>query len=287
MAEQKKEERLCGNLEALLGTWEGVRGWNLIAVPQHKSRGTQNYRLIINQYREKLTFKKIDDPVENKGGFANQVVGAVHYTQEINDLKTDELIHVETGMWLYLEQMNFHPQARKKYKAPFTIARSGTIPHGNSVLVVGDSSVIQGAPNVPDISSLPQKRELKGAPKNYLEAYDIEQENFDVGFFNVFNPNANIKRDIQGLDIIETIHFSLNSKNGGGFHNVDFIQQHVRPSRFVCDLWLERVQSSSGSIFEQLQYSQIVDLQIAPRFDGVSKLIAFPHIDVNTLRRSN
>ena len=291
MAAPKKTPSF-GALEGLIGTWKGVKGWNVIAVPAHD--GTINFKLIVQNYTEILTFTAVDAPVENKGGALNQNIGALQYEQRIHDFDTSELIHVENGMLLYLSDITTESGSQAP-KPQFSIARSATVPHGDSALILGESCVTDGAPIIPDISSLPSTLDLEGAPDKFLAQYKNEQLRLTVDdivtkqkskIFNAYNPNENLQRDNNGLEILNTTHITLDSKNGGGINNIPFIVKHANATRFQCDFWLQTIKlPMSGQTFEQLQYSQTVELEFHKRFNGEPGLIRWPHVTVNTLTK--
>ncbi|WP_281556879.1 heme-binding protein [Thalassomonas sp. RHCl1] len=295
MATQEKTPSF-GPLEGLIGTWVGVKGWSVISVPAPGSTpdGTAAFKLIVQNYSETLTFKAVDDPVRNRGGALEQNIGAVEYEQRIHDLDTKALIHVENGMLMYLGDIESETDDEAP-AAKFSIARSATIPHGDSAMILGDSVVKEGKIAVPDISSLPSTLDMVGAPVDFLDQYDKEQKRLTVDdivmktkskIFNVTNPNENLQRDNNGLEVLKTTHMHLDSENEGGINNVPFIVRHANATRFQCDFWLQTIKlPMSGQTFEQLQYSQNVALEFHKKFSGEPGLIRWPHVTVNTLTK--
>ena len=66
----KPGDESLGPLKDLPGTWANLpdlpgRGWNMIALPFDSGRF--DYRLLLNQYNEKLVFKTVDKGVPNRG----------------------------------------------------------------------------------------------------------------------------------------------------------------------------------------------------------------------------
>ncbi len=267
-----------GPLAGLLGSWTGSKGWNIIAVPSAGSEPDQEgaFELLVRPYTETITFSPVGDLVRNRGGAVDQFIGAVQYEMKVADLETNEALHVENGMWLYLD--NIKPESPED-KPKFSIARSATIPHGDSAMILGNSSQSKGAPTIPDISSEPPDI---GAPKvlGYLDPYGTQVP----GLISVSNPNANLKEDIAKQTILETTTLSLDSANQGGVTNIPFINRFADATRFQCDYWIETVETEDNKTIQQLQYSQIVDLEFHKKF-GKEGLIIWPHVNINTLRK--
>ncbi|NQZ07287.1 MAG: hypothetical protein HRT35_09005 [Algicola sp.] len=290
----------------MIGTWVGVKGWSVIAVPAPPS--TTGFKLLVHNYTETLTFTAVDVPVENKGGAQTQFIRAVKYEQVIHafnpvqplpedpdqepELETSELIHVENGMLMLLDDIR--PESGSD-KPEFNIARSATIPHGDTALILGKDVVTFTRPSIPDICTTPSKSDQVGMPPDFLAQYQQEQKKqtiYDIVakedslIFNVFNPNQNLQRDNNGLDVIKTTHIALDSDNEGGVINIPFIVKHANATRFTADFWLQTIKlPMSGDNFEQLQYSQTVDIEFHKKFNGEPGLITWPHVTINTLTK--
>jgi hypothetical protein len=271
---------LLGPLAKLAGTWSGSKGWNIIAVPSPGSTPDNegDFQLLVRPYTETMQFIPVQVPVRNRGGAVDQFVGALEYNLRINDAQTNELLHIENGMYLYLENV----QADKSTAAPtspkFSIARSATIPHGDSVMVLGTFSESPGAPSIPDISTLPPDI---GKPTilGYLDPY-----NAVVPGLNVPNPNDTLRQDLSGLEIQNTTTIALDTANSGGITNIPFINSFANATRMKAVFWIETVQASSTQLIDQLQYSQIIDLEFHKKF-GKPGLITWPHVNINTLKK--
>ncbi|GAB5526616.1 MAG: hypothetical protein Roseis2KO_44880 [Roseivirga sp.] len=283
-----------GELEGLIGTWKGVKGWSLISVPAPASGpDAAGFKLIVQNYTEILTFKPVEAPVENKGGDLVQEIGALEYEQRIHDFDTKELIHVENGMFLYMNDIT--TEGGEVISPPYRIARSGTIPHGNSILVLGSVAQSKGAPHLPEISSMPSAQDQQGAPDGFFAQFQNEQDRLTVQdivikepskIFNVYNPNDNLVRDNKGLEIYETTHIALSSDNEGSVDNIPFIKTHANATSAQTDFWLQTVKlPMSGKNFQQLQYSQNVGIAFHKRFDNTPGRITWPHITINTLAK--
>ena len=283
-----------GDLEGLIGTWKGVKGWSLISVPNHRGgEGSPGFELIVQNYTEILTFKAVDAPVENEGGGDKQFVGAIEYEQVIHDFDTKELIHVENGMFMYLDEIV--TESGESKDAPYSIARNGTIPHGNSILVLGLIDKKEGAPSIKEISSMPSEVDQNGAPLGFFDQFQSEQDRLTVPdivineeskIFNVFDPNDNLIRDNKGLEFMDTVHIALDSENEGTVGNIPFLQKHAKATNVYSDFWLSTVKlPMSDETYQQLQYSQKVGISFHQKFNGKQGLISWPHVTINTLTK--
>jgi len=271
-----------GPLADLAGKWVGSKGWNIIAVPDAGSKPEAEgaFQLLVRPYTETITFAPVGAPVRNRGGNVDQFVGALEYDLQISDRDTGEVLHVENGMWLYLG--NIKPNSGKGATPipALTVARSAAIPHGDSALILGNSTVKSGAPTIPDINALPPDIG-KSAPLGYLENYRVQ-----VKGLNVKNPNATLREAIKSQKILSTTTLTLDSQNQGAVNNIPFIVQRANASRFQCSFWIETVQlPNSNQTFQQLQYSQIIDIDFHKKFGGVPGLITWPHVNINTLSK--
>jgi len=131
-----------GLLKDLAGTWKG-KGFNLIARPDfHHS--TDLY-LQLNQTRETLKFDPIGSPIPNRGFGQDDIkLFGLTYLQQITDAGHDGALHIEPGIWITQPATTFPPES---VPAPQQlVARMGTIPHGNSILVEGIAQPFTGNP---------------------------------------------------------------------------------------------------------------------------------------------
>ena len=83
-----------------------------------------------------------------------------------------------------------------------------------------------------------------------------------------------------GPTIIDTIHFDLDSRNGGGVLNTEFIKKRADTKVFKADMWLETF--GKGEYDKQLQYAENASILFHIKF---KKPIIWPHIMVNTLTK--
>ncbi len=280
---QAEVENQLGPLAALVGTWRGNAGWNLIAVPSQKD-GQPNFTLLIQNYSETITFTPIGAPVPNRGGQVEQFITGLMYDLTVVDNTTEGILHLENGMWLNLSNIQPQPdgpvQPLKQLPPPeFSIARQASIPHGDVVIALGNATTSTGKPNIPNIVATPPDL---GHPKllGYLDPY--KHNAFPQ--FDAHNPNSMLQAAIKNQNIGNVTTITVDTANkGGSIVNIPFIDQHVNPTRFVSTFWIEQVITDNLN-FMQLQYSQQADLNFLPKFNAPG-IIMWPHVNVNTLRK--
>jgi hypothetical protein len=258
-----------GPLADLIGTWVGNFGWNVIAVP-HVADGRLGFLLLVRPYYETITFEPIGAPVPDRGGAKTLFLTGLHYDLRVTDSQTNQPLHIENGMWLYLNQVDIPGGP--------SIVRQSTIPHGDSLLALGRSWVTTGPPEIPDINALPFP--VTGAPDGYIEPYRVTAMG---SAWQAENPNLTLRQAIKKQKIVQTVNIGVATQPGGGIINIPFIKKHANASAFNGTFWIETVVNKDGSTFEQLQYSQQTNIEFLPQFDNPKKLITWPHVNVNTL----
>jgi hypothetical protein len=255
-----------GPLASLVGTWIGSKGWELIAVPS-TSKDVETFRLIVRPYVETITFEALGAPVPNRGGpNGDMFIAGLLYQTRISDLETNEPLHVENGMWLNLGDGQEQP-----------IVRQASIPHGDVLLALGGSLTIDGPPEIPLPSAVPD-----AGPKaafNYADGY-IEP----IGDFHPASPNMVLQQAIAGQTIVATIELSVSTDGRGSIANIPFVSTNANATQFACTYWIETVKdAATGDEIQQLQYSQQTDLEFLEQFGNPGHLIMWPHVNVNTL----
>lgn len=128
-----------GPLKELPGTWVGT-GFNLVALPNGQNNNQPlPFRLKLNNTMENLSFTKIGGPIPNRGSSQIDIFFlGLHYLQQVSDAASSQLMHIEPGLWLNL------PASQSPAENP-SLARLGTIPHGDSLLSQADL-INQGNP---------------------------------------------------------------------------------------------------------------------------------------------
>ena len=291
-----------GPLKLLPGTWRNLpslpgRGWNMIALPFATAPGSSiNYRLLLNQYNESLTFTLVDkavpnrgvnsvDPVENE----DQLVVTLDYEQVIHQIFAEDFpasgiagpsgaaIHHEPGLWLHMAN---------KAEAGFDIARLSSIPHGDSVLALGGSAISEGAPIIPDVSGLPIGID-QSLDSPYMLPYAHFHKSLFKGLFDPTLPNDLLKAANQGVAITRTTTLSVDTTlQSGGISNIPFVVKQANPVSMQSTFWIQELEAldGQGNPKLRLQYSQVVLLEF-PRRDGTPGVVKWPHVSINTMEK--
>lgn len=176
------------------GVWANVgsrenplvgHGWNLIALPfvDTDPTNTRRFRLLLNQFNERLEFSLVDKNVPNRGvdlpngPETDQKIAALDYEQSIMQIAVlDEprtgtattggpgaAIHHEPGLFLHMQD-----QTDDAHR----IGRLATIPHGDSVLALGSGQTIEGPqPPVAPVDAFPVGVRRTPEFEKYLEPY--------------------------------------------------------------------------------------------------------------------
>ena len=171
-----------GLLADLQGTWVGS-GFTLISLPAFNNLNQQPpalFRVQLNRTIETLTFSQIGGEVPNRGrvstgspvdvnstglnvtvsgGQNDTKLKGLTYLQKVSDAKTNSALHIETGMWLSVPPAVSDPStpttAGLTPQPAFTVARLGSIPHGDAVLAEGAGIAVLGGPVITPISAIP------------------------------------------------------------------------------------------------------------------------------------
>ncbi|MEZ4931960.1 MAG: heme-binding protein [Saprospiraceae bacterium] len=285
-----------GPLTQLLGKWSSPRpvgddpaeGWNVIAVPGPTN--TQGFTLEVIPYMETWSFSPVV-VASNRGAFKGskqtvQLLSGLIYEQKVTSVCDSKFctdrgfgdgqeIHAETGLFL---NMTENPD--------FNICRLSTIPHGNSVLALGqsfefvpkDNSFIQTA------STIPTTVQGGNPPLGYSEIqYDKNQfANFDQRDPNSFLKQALGKKKISAMT---TLAFSTEHPSGG-ILNVPFIKDNVNTTSMNSTFWIETIkQAGKKPDLLQLQYTQTINIVFPPT--GSKVPFVWPHVTINTMTKES
>ena len=285
-----------GPLQLLPGTWEGLpgHGWNMIALPF--AGGEFNYRLLLNQYDETLKFNLVDKAVPNRGigredgetVQTDQFIATLDYEQTITQTAAadqpesgqaggaDLPIHHEPGLWLHMVN---------EITDGLDIARLATIPHGDSVLALGRSGMIDGPPTIPLVNALPEGVNQNVDENAYLEPYRFFRDHPFQGVFNPTDPTALLQVALNNVEVKQTTILAVDSTlASGGIVNIPFIVRQANAAQMKSTFWIEELEGEGEGKY-QLQYAQVVNLEFFPRRDGLPGLIVWPHVSINTLRK--
>lgn len=299
-----------GPLEWLLGTWtnqdlipgsggpENPYSYNLMVLPQTDPSTPEGYILKNMSYYEEITFSPIHGNAANRGGLGVQVSNTLFYEQRIfisqisGTPAGDQLVHAENGSWLFLSDdvQYVGPYGSAQSGAPtvqnsvaptqpFNIVKQIAVPHGNSVLALGQldwpSAPIQGQPNIqPCPQIFPFDTRVGTGAYN-----DKSQGNPNVPY--TLNPNQALVDALNtpGLaSVSQYFEIQVDTANGAGqVTNIGFEQQHADVVNYSATYWLE---DFGANTFPLLQYSQTIMLRIPIPGKGY---VIFPHITTNTL----
>jgi len=236
-------------------------------------------------YEEEFIIERVQDDALQVGGSIDQYSAVLKYSKKVWVAGTkpvgSNVIHEEVGMFYYLPKIvNMVDETKPinpKYEAPYTLARSASIPHGNMAMMFGDVAIDRtegvGAPTIPLINTIPTPLTLAlklGYLKPYLEGLN---ESPTKTLKNAMETNGPIKNYYQIK--MTTDH----GKNGpGGLINTNFVNQRAKTRDYSADFWIEELENGKM----QMQYYE--DASIVFHFDGRTP-ITWPHVMVNTLTK--
>ncbi|WP_296703452.1 heme-binding protein [Algoriphagus sp.] len=310
-AEALTPDATFGFLESLKNTsWEGT-GFNLIEIPNMNQAKpgpppADKFKLILNKTSESIIFSEIGGDIVNRGNAQGDIAfKGLHYLQQVSDVILNEGIHLETGLFLNL------PGGTDPNVQP-TIARLGSIPHGDSILLQGKAFKLNGGPqfslvdnplpNIPPADPRPFTLDPNGNRVNdtspiYLSILNNAVPPAGIDKDIIMNPNKLLADSVKGQNITETIVILLDANpiNGvgnvdspiGGITNIPFVNVNANAKSATAILWIETVKEADGTTFKQLQYTQTVILDFPVFFNdnpGPIVQINWPHISVATLR---
>jgi hypothetical protein len=257
-----------GVLAGLSGAWSG-KGFNLIARPAKQEGLT--FLLELNATMEELEFTPISGPIPNRGSEQNDISFlGLTYLQRISEANGSGGLHIEPGIWINVPET-------EEPKAPPSIVRLATIPHGNALLAQGKGFEVQGGPSISPASSTPLE-ETTGKPVKglgYLDQFINATLPAGIPLGAVANPNLVLSEAIKGQTIVKTVVLLIASEPVGGIENIPFLTANATAIKMSGIFWIETIQLASGGTRLQLQYTQTVVLNF--------EKINWPHISVATL----
>ncbi|PKB18295.1 heme-binding protein [Flavobacterium sp. 5] len=290
-----------GVLESLIGTWVGP-GFNLIEVPNMNQAKpgpppVDKFKIILNSTAETFTFSSIGGDIINRGNAQSDITFmGLHYLQQVDDVNLpsgQNGIHLETGLFLNL------PSGTDPVVQP-SIARLGSIPHGDSILAQGTFFTVDGPPVFEVADPTPffivNGKRVNDTSDTYLSQLRNAIAPPGIPQDVIMNPNILLENAIKEQNIIKTVVIFLdaNPVDGvatpgatgpvGGITNIPFVNVNANANSLSAIFWIETVQNADGTTFLQLQYTQTVILDF-PVFapDGSVVEIKWPHISVATL----
>jgi hypothetical protein len=302
-----------GLLQSLIGTWtnqnlpgtsqggpDNPYSYNVMPLPQVDPSSPTGYILKNFSYYEEMTFTAIHGNAPNRGGTGQQVAYTLFYEQRVyfaEGPNKDALVHAENGSLLLLldstqplgpygngDQPGLGNLVVQNSVAPtqmFNLVKQVAVPHGNSILALGNYSsanAMTGVPTIPPASPLPS-----GVPTQQYSANDPVTNPQPA---LTANPNLVLVNALLASPCTNFLHLSLSSINGkGAVTNIGFEQQHANVSQYDFDYWLEAFDGSCN--YTQLQYSQTITLQIPIKdpMTNMINMVSFPHVTTNTLTK--
>lgn len=314
-------DELFSIIDLLKGTWtSSEQGWNLIALPFRDPDAPFNYRVLMNQYGENLSFNIADKTVPNRGitpdenDSNDQFIDAIDYEQIIHQVAADDFpksnlreidgrpIHHEPGFFMQILNHTSQDDGEE-----LKVARLATIPHGDSVLAMGKVQIIEGAPTIPDVNALPIRVGQDVEANPYLSPYKHFEDNKFIGtvpesfippFPGFFATNANailqfannqFKDRVKKTTILHfDTNFGTEIGTPGGIVNIPFVVKEANAAEMVATFWIMELEPEDKSCSTEfiMQYSQTVLLDFFPSRDNPNELIRWPHVSINTLRKS-
>jgi len=251
-------------------------------------------------YFEESTFSVLNGLAPNRGGKIQQQVFVLFYEQRVYIGKNygspegniNTVVHAENGSLLHLVNYDVNDEINNPLTPPsvisqdqptFPIVKQVSVPHGNSILAVGNFVQSNALPYVPDENTDPVGNVTQSLQKQYDDASN------ETGGLSK-NPNRvlqNFNNDIfnklgTGPYTILTTQFTVDTSKGqGNLSNLTFESKNASVTKYVTTFWHVQVNSFTiGRSFQYLQYTQRIELQFKT-FPGVT----FIHVDANTLTK--
>jgi hypothetical protein len=282
-----------GALEGLTGCWKGT-GFNTIWRPHQLSSGQDRF-LELNITTETLVFTKIDGPIPNRGLLMPDIdMFGLTYLQQIAEAQDGAGLHIEPGIWALVP-------ATSDPDVPESVVRMGSIPHGTVILAQGNAFDVASGPRIDDNNIIPFPIGSPPPPNSDFDSAEQSFPELDLAIPTEFrfaspgvtqdmvkNPNSVLLAAIDGQAITNTTVLIISTKPepvpGGGTANTAFLGSASNPPGGNADavemdaiFWIETVEDQEGASFQQLQYTQLVQLD----FNG----LRWPHVTVATMRK--
>ncbi|BFU92376.1 MAG: hypothetical protein NTAFB01_35630 [Nitrospira sp.] len=293
MCDVQPQPSLIDKLDALKdlpGFWEGT-GFSLIARPHSGPDAKNGLFLQLNLLRESIEFTTIGSPVFNRGSEQGDIaIYGVTYLHRVTDAVTGSALHIEPGMWLNIP-------ATTAPAADASIARLGTIPHGNAFCTVGftQRAEYDRIPEIPPANVMPFP--VGGQPPppgttNPFEEYDLSvatamrSQPLPDGITQalVNDPNQMIRDTLarqvnqEGKVLNWITRLITTTSDNRSIGNIPFITTNANTLSFESVFAIESVTDANGDEFLQLQYSQTALIEFRGR--------RHPHITVGTLTKA-
>ena len=274
----------------------------------------------------------------NRGGTYTQSAHAIFYDQQVRFSEGPDkgkVIHVENGAWIHFGS---EAQLKGPYEGdgvfddmqvlrqpPYVqIAKQIAVPHGNSVLALGNAdlyagecvdpkdktglastSIIPGAPVIPDaLPPYPEAKESTPFPepagiatKPRFDPYATKLGNpanvNDPPFENpkpesALNPNYPLQLAVQKIAPTRHMHWRVTTRpvlgGDGQVTNVPFEDRKSKVTEYWADYWL---MAKDCEDFNYLAYTQTILMEMDISLDGGKKFrrYIFPHVTTNVVKK--
>ncbi|PAJ76385.1 hypothetical protein CJF42_00350 [Pseudoalteromonas sp. NBT06-2] len=302
------------NNELLTGSEANPLSYNIMPLPQ---KGGNNVGFILKNftYYETLKINNENDvaapaTAPNREGTYQQDVQAWFYSQQVRFAEgpdTNKVIHEENGAWLDLTTRG--PQKIGPYekgenlssssdvpKQPedIGIAKQMAVPHGNSILSLGQIYDVQkGAPEIHNANAYPTNIKNGETPADFKAIYnenlsslnDYQNPNTDY----TLNPNKPIQ---DAASLIKPTHYrkwhvtTKKLEDGqGAIVNIPFTKISTDVVQYEATYWL--LSNDGGINYDYLLYTQNISMIININEGENKGEYNFPHITCNALTREN
>ncbi|MFJ6677473.1 heme-binding protein [Actinosynnema sp. NPDC091369] len=307
--------------QLLIGTWTnqdlpgtGKGGpnspysYNVMPLPQQSPQNGMDLGYILKNftYYETIQFKGTTDiasPVEapNRGGTYQQSPYVVFYDQQIRFAEgpgIGTIVHEENGAWLHLhtekQQIGPYPYPTdnpalepgdpEPQPPTQTVCKQISVPHGVSVLALGDCQDGLFAPLIPKAAPpLPTPGGLDTTPYGDTLATPDNYQNPQpalTGQITLPLQAAILDLVAAGHGISNYIHCQVDTGNGGAVMNIPFEKRRAAIVGYGADYWLMSL--DGGNNYDILAYTQRIVLEIL--IGDVT--YTFPHPTSNVLTRA-
>jgi len=286
-----------GPLEGLVGQWAGT-GFNIVQLPNRNIMHpdaplNEKFTVVLNATSETLQFDRIGGEVLNRGNVQDDITFfGLHYLQQVSDVNLPvgkQGIHLETGLFLNIPKTGSDP-----ISGP-TVARLGSIPHGDSLLAQGSFRTDEGpfhADFLPVEDTTPLLVQADGSTipdpnQDYVNL--VKNATLPPGIppGSALNPNLVLAAALGNQTIVRMTTIFLSTKDAGGIVNIPFVNNNAKALDFSAIFWLEEIEDPNGN-FMQLQYTQKLFLEFEvfnKKGEFPEKLnVKWPHVSVGTLR---
>lgn len=266
----------------------------------------------------------------NRGGSYTQFAHAVFYEQQVRFAEgpaQGKIVHIENGAWLHLGSQ---PQILGPYdlhnngpyvegqvlrQPPYiTIAKQIAVPHGNSVLALGNvdlydrdqfnhdlsglqaKTILHGTPVIPDaFVPYPAPADISTAPSEdpYAEPLNANNDYENPNLAWTLNPNYPLQAALGIIRPKAHIHFRVTTQpvfgGKGTVTNIPFEERKSKVIDYWADYWLLSKDANAAHTmnFEYLAYTQtiLMEMQISTDEGMTYKPYIFPHITCNTVKK--